>query len=113
MRQPSHPVHIGAKRKRVVSNNENAHSQGRSTRTKRMKTATANARYSSSTSDESESDGSEMEIDLPSTRWSSNDDSDAEEIDQEVSGDDEENELDSSELYPHSNSVNSDTVYSR
>ncbi|TFK30184.1 hypothetical protein FA15DRAFT_663566 [Coprinopsis marcescibilis] len=102
MRQPSHPVQLGAKRKRVVSNNENAHIQGRSTRTKRPRTNNLERRRYSSTSDESESEGSEMELDPPSTRWPGTDDDSEPEV-EEVGASDEEHELDSTDdHYLHS-----------
>jgi hypothetical protein len=99
MRESSHPVQIGAKRKRVASNNENAHTNGRSTRTKRMKINGLAQRYSSGTTDESGSEESEMEVDLPTASWSDDESELAEEDEEDDSSGEESDELDESGWY--------------
>ena len=83
MRDSSHVITTGSKRKRVVSSNENAHTHGRPARgagcLKRLRSSSNTKYYRLSASEESGSQASEMDIDIPA-QLSASDDS---EIDQE------------------------------
>lgn len=88
MRESSHAVQVGAKRKRV---NENANTHGRSTRgsgrlKRQRSSATTMPRYYETTDEESDSEASEMQIDTLSAQ-SASDNSDPGEEEDEIQGD--------------------------
>lgn len=95
MRDSSHVITVGSKRKRVAASNENAHTHGRpvrgSGRLKRLRSDVSSTTkyYRLSTSEESGSQASEMDVDTPAQLSASGDDS---EIDQEQGEDSEDQE---------------------
>ena len=93
MREPSHPIQVGVKRKRVASTNENAHGHGRPTRSshKRKRSTTTVTKHHISPSEDSESEASEMELDPPSRQNSSQTESE-EEMEGDEEDEDEEDE---------------------
>ena len=105
MRDTSHVIIAGSKRKRVASRNENAHTHGRpvrgSGRLKRLRStvsSSATKYYRLSSSEESGSQASEMDIDTPAQLSASNE-SEIDEEQEENSEDQEEgNDEDDSSL---------------
>ena len=77
MRDSSHVITVGSKRKRVVSGNENAHTHGRpvrgSGRLKRLRSTSTTEYYRLSSSQESGSEASEMDVDMPAQLSASDD----------------------------------------
>ncbi|KAF8163572.1 hypothetical protein B0H34DRAFT_328730 [Crassisporium funariophilum] len=100
MRDSSHVIQVGTKRKRVVSSNENAHTHGRPTRgsgrLKRLRSNVTTTYNNSSTSEDSQPEASEMDIDTP-THASGSDSSEAgEDQEEEAEDGEEQNEEDDS-----------------
>jgi hypothetical protein len=82
MRDTSHVIIAGSKRKRVALSNENAHTHGRpvcDSARKRLRSSSTTKYYRLSSSEESGSQASGMDVDTPA-QLSASDDS---EIDQE------------------------------
>lgn len=97
MRESSHIVQVGAKRKRVANTNENARTYGtRSGRLKRLRSASGTTKHYSSTSEESGSDLGEMEVDSPSEQRSDDSEPGDQEEEQEEDAEQEEEEEDGS-----------------
>lgn len=75
MRDSSHVITAGSKRKRVLASNENAHTHGRplrgSGRLKRLRSSSTTKYYRLSTSEESGSQASEMDVDTDTSIQSS------------------------------------------
>ena len=95
MRESSHLVHVGAKRKRVASSNENVNAQTRQTRRpqKRKRSSTMVGRRYASTSEESDSESSDMELDPPSRRFADSEDEELpDEEDEELEEDEDEDD---------------------
>jgi hypothetical protein len=93
MRESSHVVQVGAKRKRVASTNENTRTYGtRSGRLKRLRSASGTTKHYSSTSEESGSDLGEMEVDPPSEQRSISGDSEPDDQEEEREEDVEQEE---------------------
>ena len=91
MRDTSHVIIAGSKRKRVASSNENAHTHGRSvcdSGRKRLRSSSTTKYYRLSSSEESGSQASGMDVDTPA-QLSSSDES---EIDREEEGNLEDQE---------------------
>lgn len=93
MRESSHVVQVGAKRKRVASTNENARTYGtRSGGLKRLRSASGTTKHYSSTSEESGSDLGEMEVDPPSEQHSASEESEPSDQEEEREEDAEQEE---------------------
>ncbi|TFK42331.1 hypothetical protein BDQ12DRAFT_597055 [Crucibulum laeve] len=95
MRDSSHIVQVGAKRKRVASTNENAHTHGRPARgagkLKRQKSVNTTRRFDES-DNESTSEASGMEVDTASGQWSGSGDSEKEQQEEDAGSNNSEEE---------------------
>ena len=97
MRDTSHVIIAGSKRKRVVSSNENTHTHGRpvcDSGRKRLRSSSTAKYYRLSSSEESGSQASGMDVDTPAQL--STDDSEIDQEQEENSEDQEGNDEDDS-----------------
>ena len=98
MRDTSHVIIAGSKRKRVALSNENAHTHGRSvcdSGRKRLRSSSTTKYYRLSSSEESGSQASGMDVDTPA-QLSTSDDSEIDRDQEENSEDQEGNDEDDS-----------------
>ena len=100
MRDTSHVIIAGSKRKRVALSNENAHTHGRplcDSGRKRLRSSSSTKYYRLSSSEESGSQASGMDVDTPA-QLSSSDESEIDQEQGENSDDQEGNNEDDSSL---------------
>ena len=100
MRDTSHVIIAGSKRKRVALSNENAHTHGRpvcDSARKRLRSSSTTKYYRLSSSEESGSQASGMDVDTPA-QLSTSDDSEIDQEQEENSEDQEGNDEDGSSL---------------